>query len=304
MSSQALEGVVEDTVESTELVSTTEAQQRAEIDVQIATAKKYPRQISRFEEDVKGMVLKNAAVARTCMYAVPRGGKKIEGASVRFAELLASTWGNCRVASRIVEVGEESVTVQGVFQDVQRNVVFSSDVTRGILKSDGTRFKEDMVINTINAASAIARRNATLQGVPRPLWEPIYREARGVAAGIGKSIDEKRANMYALCAEGGVDKKQLHKYLNIRSESDVDIETMIFVAGVVNAAEQDGCTLKEMFEIESAELGTQQNVTASPLNNPPPEDKSSGSASDASAAPTKGELFSKDDDRPQGYDND
>lgn len=38
--------------------------------------------------------------------------------------------------------------------------------------------------------------------------------------------------------------------------------------------------------------------------NDPQEDQAAGSASDASASPAKGELFPKDDDRPQGYDND
>src|ERR1700754_457466 len=70
--------------------------QGAEIDQQIATAKKYPRSLTKFVEQTKGLVAMDESIAESCIYALPRGGKMIKGPSARFAEIIASQWGNAR----------------------------------------------------------------------------------------------------------------------------------------------------------------------------------------------------------------
>ena len=66
-------------------VMLTDARQRAELENQITTAKAYPRSITHFLREAMGMVTLNEEVASSCIYALPRGGKPIEGPSVRLA---------------------------------------------------------------------------------------------------------------------------------------------------------------------------------------------------------------------------
>jgi hypothetical protein len=55
-------------------------------------------------------------------YKLPRGGKKIEGPSVRMAEVVAYSWGNLRVDARIATGGAKTVTAVGTAFDLERNV--------------------------------------------------------------------------------------------------------------------------------------------------------------------------------------
>src|SRR5690242_11581167 len=103
--------------------------ERAHIDQQISTAKRYPRSIKRFLDEAMQMVSLNESIAAQCVYALPRREKDkatgqwitkaIEGPSARFAEIVASAWGNCRAGARVVSTAGEFVTAQGVFHDLE-----------------------------------------------------------------------------------------------------------------------------------------------------------------------------------------
>lgn len=50
---------------------------RGEIDMQIATAKKYPRSISKFKAKALEMATLDEETAESCFYNLPREGKEI-----------------------------------------------------------------------------------------------------------------------------------------------------------------------------------------------------------------------------------
>ena len=150
---------------------------RAEYDVQIATARKYPRSIKDFINRATEMVTLNESVADDCIYALPRDGKTIEGPSARFAELILHAWGHTRAGARIVNEDSRFITAQGVCHDLQSNTLIAYEVRRRITKSNGNKYSDDMVGVTGNAASSIALRNAITKVIPKALWSPIYEEA-------------------------------------------------------------------------------------------------------------------------------
>ena len=69
--------------------SALEAIQRAEVDIAITTAKRYPRDVARSLKLCRELALRNPKIAERCNYAVPRAGKKIIGPSVHFARIVA-----------------------------------------------------------------------------------------------------------------------------------------------------------------------------------------------------------------------
>lgn len=164
----------------------------AALDVQVSTAKQYPRSIQRFESDLKSWCTRSKDGAMECFFNLKRGGSTIIGPSVRFAELVVTAWGNIVVDTAIVTEEKDHVVVTATCRDLERNTAMRAQVRRNILTRDGRRFGADMIQTTIQAASAIARRNAIFQTVPRALWEPLWQEARRVALGDAATFTERR----------------------------------------------------------------------------------------------------------------
>src|SRR5687768_2626442 len=94
---------------------------KAEIDTQIATAKAYPRSITAFIEKATSIATLNENVAGSCAYALPRGGKSLEGPSVRLAEIVCSSYGNIRTGARVISNDGKIITAQGVCHDLETN---------------------------------------------------------------------------------------------------------------------------------------------------------------------------------------
>jgi hypothetical protein len=166
-------------------------QDKAAIDVQIATAKSFPRNIQRAKKNATDIVTLDQQTAQTCTYSVPRGGKSITGPSVHLAKILAQTWGNLRVEAKVVDVSATQITSEAVCFDLETNIAIKTQVKKSILDKSGKRFREDMIVVTGNAANSIALRNAVLSVIPRPIVDSVYAAALGVLTG-DISDDEKR----------------------------------------------------------------------------------------------------------------
>lgn len=225
---------------------------RSELDMQIVTAKKYPRSIEKFRQDALSMATIDKETAASCFYKLKRtsqggGSTFIEGPSVRLAEVIASAWGNLTFGARIVNEDHRFVTAQGIAIDLERNVRTSIEVSRRITSKDGKRFSEDMVAVTKNAACAIALRNAIFKAVPFTYAKQIYEEAKKVAIGNVKTLEERRATMIAQFAKMRVSSEQILTFCEKPSIEDVglgDIENLI---GVFQAIKEGETTIEEQF---------------------------------------------------------
>jgi hypothetical protein len=206
---------------------------RAEIDMQIATAHRFPRTVSKCLMEAKTLATMDEDTASSCGYAFTRGGKLIKGASIRCAELMYYAWGHIRVSSRVVNVTHGEIEAQGMCHDLEKNVCRGVSVRRKILDKSGNRFSEDMITVTGNAACSIAARNAIMAVIPRVFVEQVYREAMKVATGDAKSLSTKRQ----LCVERfarnwGINEEAICAHLGKAKIEDVDldgVETLICV---------------------------------------------------------------------------
>lgn len=217
---------------------------KSEIDQQIATAHRFPRNISKFRREALQMVTLNESVAEQCIYALPRDGKTIEGPSARFAEVVASAWGNCRAGARVVDDRGEFVVAQGVFHDLERNVAITYEVQRRVVDRQGKRFKADMIGVTANAACSIALRNAVLKGVPKAFWDDMYIEARKVVMGDVKTLANRRADAVAAFQKFGITAEQICAKLGVAGVADVGLEHLVVLKGLLTAI-RDGDTTPE-----------------------------------------------------------
>lgn len=219
----------------------------AEIDMQITTAKAYPRSIEKFMRNAQNLVQMNEDIAGGCIYALPRGGKNIEGPSARFAEIVANAWGNCRAAARPVGEDHDFVTVQGVFTDLENNVTIGFEVKRRITDKNGNRFNADMIAVTANAAGSIALRNAILKGIPKVYWEGAYRAARAVIVGDSTTLANKRAKALELMQKFGATPEQVFEKLGIKGEAEIMEDQLVVLRGIATTLRDGESTVEEIF---------------------------------------------------------
>ena len=223
---------------------------RSEIDSQIATAKKYPRSIKRFLDSALQMATLNESVAASCIYGLPRGGKIIEGASSRFAEIILNAWGNAKVAARVVNQTNKIVEVQGICHDLESNTAISVIVTQRITDKYGKTYNDDMIIVAINAAISKAIRNATLKVVPQAYWHPVFEEARKVTMGDSKTLASRRALCVETMQKFGVTVDMILKKFDLKGLDDLTLEHLTALRAVTLSIKDGDTTVEEVFPSE------------------------------------------------------
>lgn len=230
-----------------EIAPVTDIIASSEFERQLDYARRYPRSLAAWKRRAWGMVTLDEKVAEKCFYALPRKErnketgkmetKMIQGPSARFAEIIVSTWGNCKAGARVA--GEDSagqhVRGQGSFIDLETNFSCGFEVTRRITTSDGRKYNADMIQVTGNAAASIAYRNASLKGIPGALWNPIFEAAKKAAVGDIKSLKTKRDEAIALFNKMGIPTEVLFAVAAIKGIDDIDGEVLLFMKGLQNA---------------------------------------------------------------------
>lgn len=243
----------------------------ASFDVQVATARKFPRSITAFVRRAKEMATLNEDVAASCVYALPRDGKTIEGPSARLAEIVASAWGNLRIQAGVKDHDDRFVTGRGEAWDVETNVAIGFEVRRRITNKIGKTYNDDMITMTGNGAASIALRNAVFKAVPSPYWRPIYLECRRVIAGDARTFASRRDEMLRLFMVMGVTTERVYQALGLKGVSDISLEHMVTLTGFYNALKDGDITIEEAFP-EDGGLGapkpaqrvSQQQAAAAP----------------------------------------
>ena len=236
--------------------SAVEAMERAAVDVQIATAKRYPRDIKRVKKAMLDFATMDQETAAECFYKLKRRDKDgkikfIEGPSVRLAEIAVACYQNIRAGVRIVGNDGRQITAQGVCHDLENNISISWETKRRITGSNGRTFSDDLQVLTGNAASAIAFRNAVFKVIPGALITPVFEECKKKAVGSGKPIAERRAKMFEQFSKMGVGEDKILGFLEKEKADhidDKDVETML---GVFNAIKEGTTSVDEQFNPKS-----------------------------------------------------
>lgn len=221
---------------------------RAEIEQQIATARQYPRQITKVARQITSLVTINENSAAKCTYSLPRGGKPITGPSIRMAEILASQWGNCRSGARVVHVDKREgfVEAEGIFHDLETNSATVKRVRRKITDRNGKVLTDDMIIVTGNAACSIALRNAILGGIPEAVWGDAYEDALRTVRGDMVTLTERRAKSVAFMANYGWTPEQVFAVLGVAGEKDVGLDQLVTLRGMIEGIKSGETTPEEL----------------------------------------------------------
>ena len=241
--------------------SALEVLNRSEIDIQIATAKQYPRDLKKVLGNVRAYATIDEETAEDCFYALKRGKGSdenlIEGISVRLAEIFASCWGNLRVQTRITGNDGKTITAQGVCHDLESNLAVCVEVKRRITDRQGRTFSDDMQVVTGNAASAIAFRNAVLKVIPKAVTKKVVNEIKLVALGQAVDVESKRVATIKWFNQRGVTTEQILNYIEADCVESIDAEKLLTLRSTATAIKEGTTTVAETFGSKVADAAGQ-----------------------------------------------
>ena len=258
-----------ETVEVTRIDSAAalEALNRSEIDMQISTAKKYPRMVGESLNRIVNLATVNPQTASECFYSLRRNGAEgataIEGPSVRLAEIVAASWGNLRVASQIVGNDGKHITARGICHDLETNVAVACEVKRRITDKYGKTYNDDMQVVTGNAAGAIAFRNAVFKVVPKAVISNAIAEIKQMLTkDTASELDETKKKMFAVFAKKGVTKEMIFNYFEVESEDEITADLVAELRTTFTAIKEGQATAEELFIKPYEEKNREKEATA------------------------------------------
>lgn len=229
-----------------------DAVERANVDSQVATAKQYPRDLTRCINNSIVMATMDYETAQSCGYALPRGGKPITGPSVHLAKLLVSNYGNIRAEAKISKITDKRVISRGTCWDLENNVATAFEVSRSIVGKSGKRFSDDMVTVTGNAASSIAYRNAVFSVIPRAITNKVYQAAQHFITG-DLSDEEKLVARRKKCIdffkdEYGITEQEVVMLCGKQTINQIKADQIALLLGITQSLKDGDTTVDELME--------------------------------------------------------
>jgi len=224
---------------------------RAEIDQQIATAKRYPRPPA---DKIRAEIIKAAAespeTAKECFYALERRDSQsgkinyILGPSARMAEVVVALYGNIHTAARIVNIDKVNrmITAQAVTWDLEKNVRRAIEYTQRILMRG-----DDGVKIAALAAISLADRNAALKVVPRIIWWPAFVRCMQVADGDLDPFQIQVEKMLAYWKNNGVEEGRILAKFGLKDAKEITPEIIVVLRGFATTIREGEHTPETLF---------------------------------------------------------
>lgn len=233
--------------------------EKAEIDMQIATARKYPRSLEVFKKRALEMVSLDEETAESCIYRRPVGldpdtGKQkvVEGESIRLAEIVAACYGNCRSGSMIIEMTPRYVKARGFAHDLETNNANTSEVVESTVNKKGMPYSERQRAVVAKVALAKAQRDAIFKIIPKALCRPIREQARKVAIGSAETLNLRRQKALDWAKslkifDKPLDMARVFYVLGVKGADDIGLDELETLTGLRTAVRDEGTSVDEAF---------------------------------------------------------
>lgn len=229
-----------------------EAQERAAIDTQVATAKRYPRDLMRVRSNSIAIACMDKETAESCRYAKPVGGKNVVGASVHLARIVCQQYGNIRVQQRIKAIDAKSIVAEAVAFDMETNYAVCVEARRSIIDKKGQRYSDSVIETNAMAILAIAERNAILKVIPKAIIDSVYKEAFSCANGdlsdAAKLEVAKKKAFDVFKKDYGATEEQVVACLGLKSKEAIKAEHIADLRGYLQALKDKELTTDELFK--------------------------------------------------------
>ena len=245
-----------------------EAQERAAIDSQVATAKRYPRNLTRVKENSIKIACMDKETAESCRYAKPVGNKNVVGASVHLARIVCQQYGNIRVQQRIKLIDSKTIVAEAVAFDMETNYAVCVEARRSILDKQGMRYKESVIETNAMAILAIAERNAILKVVPKSIIDTVYNEAFRFANGDlsdnAKLIIARDKAFEFFKNEYAATEDEVVSCLGLKTKETIKPEHIVDLRGYMQSLKDKEITVEELFNRKKDREAQQAEIIEQP----------------------------------------
>jgi len=232
----------------------------AELDVQISTANKYPRDTQLALEEAAAMVTSSKQVAESCSYSVPRKDqngktKYITGGSIRLAEIFCQCWGNLHAATRILPNNDgKTIVAEAVAWDLQKNIKMVAECRRSIYSAKSKRaYSHDMQIVTANAAASIALRNAIFRVIPKAYADRLHEIAVKFATSKD-NLPDFIDRVFNYFINAGYSEQHILQFIDKKSKNDIVRDDVVILCGIKNRIDDGQVAANESLPLKNADF--------------------------------------------------
>ncbi|HAM79570.1 hypothetical protein [Ornithinibacillus bavariensis] len=216
------------------LAQSSASREMEEVKGQIFMARQFPRNVFQSEQRILD-ACKRPALAEVAVYNYPRGGTKVEGPSIRLAEVLAQNWGNLAFGVKELEQRPGESVAMAYCWDLETNVrqekVFTVPHTRKakgqIKKLDDPRDIYELVAN--NGARRL--RACILGIIPGDIVDKAVEECnRTLTSGSQGPLKDRIGNaLKAFKEKYRVTQEQIETHFgyNVDAFSEIDYRELI-----------------------------------------------------------------------------
>src|SRR5690625_4577576 len=150
------------------LAQSTSSREVEEVKGQIFMARQFPRNVFQSEQRILDNC-KRPELAKAAVYSYPRGGTKVEGPSIRLAEVLAQNWGNLAFGVKELEQRNGESVAMAYAWDLETNVrqekVFTVPHSRYSRNKGLTKLTDPRDIYEMVANNGARRLRACILGI-------------------------------------------------------------------------------------------------------------------------------------------
>jgi len=227
----------------------------AEVQAQVIMARKYPRNPLESVDRILGEC-NMPEFAKVALYSYPRGDTRVEGPSIRMAEVLAREWGN--ILSGIKEVSREgeASTMMAYAWDLETNRMTRREFivahVRDSRKGGKVAVTEERDIYEIGANAGSRRERACILAlIPGHVVNAaVDRVKKTLASEVGDPVARANAMVEAFGREYKITKLQIEKKLRHRLEA-ISVAEILALGQVYNALRDGFGGVDDYFEPET-----------------------------------------------------
>lgn len=192
---------------------------------------------------------KRISLADRAIYSYPRGGKMVEGASIRLAEVLAQSFGNMHIDITIVNQTSDKTEAIATALDLQNNNISSQSFVvphvrttkKGTYKLTDERDIREMVQNI----GSRVLRGCILRVVPPDWIEDAMAQCRKTQESSDVPIADQIKKMVLAFDEMGVKVEHLEKRLGHHMDATIPNE-IVTLKGIYRSL-RDGMSKREAY---------------------------------------------------------
>lgn len=225
----------------------------AEAQGKLVIAKRFPRdEVAAFAKAMEAC--QRPAMAEKAFYSFPRGGQKVEGPTIRFAEELARCWGNIDYGIKELSQDDGKSEMQAYAWDLETNAQSVQNFTNPHQREVGKKMQtltsqRDIYENNANMATR-RLRSRILAILPSWFVEECIVECKRTIAGNNDTpLIDRVKRMVLQFAKLGVTQDQIEARLK-RKVDTMTIDDFTDYIGIYNAIKNGESKVADWFEAE------------------------------------------------------